>query len=92
MDLVARQKSVALDNNNMFDPPGRAYLTLKTMFQNYKKEHELQIMQSRIFDIKVDQSGRNVSLKRVSADCLFRYHSLSEQDILLLIEIKEHLQ
>lgn len=79
--------------DNLFDTPVRVYLVLKTMFQNFKKEHELELMQERVFTLKVDPSTyQRASLTKVTAASLFRFHSLSEEDLLLLVEMKEYLK
>ena len=75
----------------MFQPTGRMYSTLKILYQNYKKNHELEIIQARIFKVKDDDEDlkQKFTPTPVSSSTLFEYHSLTEEDILLFIEINE---
>jgi hypothetical protein len=45
------------------------------MFQNYKKAHELELMQERVYEIKINRElNDRFEGKRVSASVLFDQH------------------
>jgi len=47
--MIENEPKQAVRSDNLFDNPVRTYLIIKTMFQNFKKSHELLLMQERIF-------------------------------------------
>jgi hypothetical protein len=50
-------------------------------------------MQERVFDLKIPAPpAEHMANAPVSAASLFNYHSLVEDDLLLLIGMKEHLK
>ncbi len=50
-------------------------------------------MQERVFEIKLPLVGNEkYKVKNVSAANIFQFHQLSQEDLLLLIEMKEYLK
>lgn len=50
-------------------------------------------MQERIFEIKLPAlSNHKYKVNSVTAANIFEYHNLSQDDLLLLIEMKEYLK
>lgn len=41
LQVMAREQRREVKEDNIFDAPVRIYLMIKTMYQNYKKHHEL---------------------------------------------------
>lgn len=53
----------------------------------------LELMQERIFDIRLPTAAVDrYKLSNVTAANIFQYHQLSQDDLLLLIEMKEYLK
>lgn len=90
IDNEARQ---SVTKDNMFDNPTRIYLVIKSLYQNYKRKNVLELMQERIFDLRLPAPlAEHPANAPVSAASLFQYHVLSQDDLLLLIDMKEYLK
>lgn len=77
----------------MFDNPTRIYLVIKSLYQSYKRKNVLELMQERIFDLRLPAPPADRPANApVSAASLFQYHVLSQDDLLLLIDMKEYLK
>ena len=93
LHLIDNEPRLAVTRDNVFDNPVRIYLVIKTLYQNYKRKNVLELMQERIFDIRLPSAALDrYRLSNVSAANIFQYHQLSQDDLLLLIEMKEYLK
>ena len=49
--MIDQSNKVEFTPDSLFQTTGRMYTTIKILYQHYKKAHELEIMQARIFKI-----------------------------------------
>lgn len=78
LQLIDNEPRQSVSKENIFDNPVRIYLVIKSLYQNYKRKNVLELMQERIFDLRLPApSTERHSLAPVSAGTLFQYHLLS---------------
>lgn len=93
LHLIDSEPRMPVTRDNLFDNPVRIYLVIKSLYQNYKRKNVLELMQERIFDIRLPTSTTDrLRLSNVTAANIFQYHQLSQEDLLLLIDMKEYLK
>lgn len=93
LHLIDNEPRLVVTRDNVFDNPVRIYLVVKSLYQNYKRKNVLELMQERIFDIRLPAAQMDrYKLSNVTAANIFQYHHLSQDDLLLLIEMKEYLK
>lgn len=86
MHLIDNEPKLSVTRENVFDNPVRIYLVIKSLYQNYKRKNVLELMQERIFDIRLPSAAVDrYKLSNVTAANIFQYHQLSQDDLLLLI-------
>lgn len=93
LQAIDNEAKQIVTKDNMFDNPTRIYLVIKSLYQNYKRKNVLELMQERIFDLRLPApSAERPANAPVSAASLFQYHLLTQDDLLLLIDMKEYLK
>ena len=51
--LIDNEQRQSVTRENIFDNPTRIYLVIKSLYQNYKRKNVLELMQERVFDLKL---------------------------------------
>ena len=53
LTLIDSEQRQSVTKENIFDNPTRIYLVIKSLYQNYKRRNVLELMQERVFDLKL---------------------------------------
>ena len=67
--LIDREYPMKANKNNIYDPPAVIASAIKTMYRSYKKSHEFEILQNKIYNLRLhnNMEDENIQITPLTA-------------------------